>query len=553
MAILIFSSNGELTTETTLAAALTASSTAGKRIVITTPGLSVTTALTVEGGRTLECANGGYIALSGAGSISGVNLVTPEMFGAKGDNSTDDILALEAAISVLKLSGGGELKLSKLYKISRTWYISGTIPLDPAVTHYYGYIKITGTSKSVGIVGSMVAGSVVQFGTDTVAMSFPTIMDEMQLNGGGNNVIVLNGGLSTANFSHIAEVRNILILGFAGADSVGFDEGRITDGTVLNVRILGDNVTGKGVIQRRSTVQLQNVNIFYCAHGVYVPGTAEACIQMIGGSILLCYSLITFEGTLGNHNANYLFGTFVGELEVSAGMKTITTTGTPFVPSLTFYGCLFGSREFNDVTLIDFTDFSGSVSMIGCVGWENGGSVEVLIPSTLEFNSIGNTNITIAAGSAKYMIDKPTNETKPAFSATITATQADVTGDATAYTVLFGTELFDNSAAYDPTTGIFTAQVAGKYRFNSSLYLTGLATGHTTVSISLVTPTLTYVKRHIASLAGDRSIDIDQIVDMAAGDTAKIVLTVSGGTKVVDVYGDNTANQYSLFSGEMIF
>ena len=37
--------------------------------------------------------------------------------------------------------------------------------------------------------------------------------------------------------------------------------------------------------------------------------------------------------------------------------------------------------------------------------------------------------------------------------------------------------------------------------------------------------------------------------DMDAGDTAKLSLTVSGGAKVVDIYGDGNLNSY--FKGLM--
>lgn len=48
--------------------------------------------------------------------------VTPEMFGAKGDNITDDLLALNAAVKYLG-SDGGTIFLDKGYRITDTWVL----------------------------------------------------------------------------------------------------------------------------------------------------------------------------------------------------------------------------------------------------------------------------------------------------------------------------------------------------------------------------------------------------------------------------------------------
>lgn len=133
--------------------------------------------------------------------------------------------------------------------------------------------------------------------------------------------------------------------------------------------------------------------------------------------------------------------------------------------------------------------------------------------------------------------------THPAFNA-FSGTPANITGDGTAYTILFTTERFDQGGDYNNVTGVFTAPVTGMYQFNVYIDVFGIS-GFTSAFVDLVTSNRTY--RLLSDVSGlsrlGRSAAV--LVDMDAADTATVVLTVNGLGLVADL-------NVSYFSGALI-
>jgi hypothetical protein len=160
------------------------------------------------------------------------------------------------------------------------------------------------------------------------------------------------------------------------------------------------------------------------------------------------------------------------------------------------------------------------------------------------------------AGALALNIDATGAITKPlspAFLAYAASDILDVTGDGTAYTVLFGTEVHDRNADYVPGTSIFTAPVTGLYDFSGAISLLEVGAA-TSILVELVTTTRTYRLAYVAgaddvsnaytvsfSLAG---------VDMTATNTAFVRLTVAGTTLTVDLDGGSDARTF--FSGRLV-
>ena len=129
------------------------------------------------------------------------------------------------------------------------------------------------------------------------------------------------------------------------------------------------------------------------------------------------------------------------------------------------------------------------------------------------------------------------NATLPAFLAYASASKDTVTGDGTAYTVLFDTEVFDQANNYDPATGIFTAPVTGRYQFSMSALLNHIAAENTYLEIDFVTSNRTYYFNDYLCLAKDRQLQLSVLADLDANDTAKVNVIVGGATKIVDEIG----------------
>ena len=126
------------------------------------------------------------------------------------------------------------------------------------------------------------------------------------------------------------------------------------------------------------------------------------------------------------------------------------------------------------------------------------------------------------------------NAEQPAFLATASA-QANVTGDATVYTLIFDTEIYDQNADFDGTS-TFTAPVTGIYHFDVFVRLSGITSAEDEGEVIAVASNRSLVlQRTVTGGSGDDSLRGSVDVDMDAADTITFTLTVFGGTKIVDV------------------
>ena len=171
------------------------------------------------------------------------------------------------------------------------------------------------------------------------------------------------------------------------------------------------------------------------------------------------------------------------------------------------------------------------------IGVGTGDNLQVTnLTATGAFTSLGiddNASTTAIAISADEQITLPL---QPSFMGR-SNTLSNITGDGTAYTILYPTERFDVGANYSSPD--YTAPITGKYIITLSIEVRGLASDHTDLICNIVTTNRTYnvtrLNPSAISVSGIMSFSGSMYCDMDAADTATTTLKVSGGSKVVDI------------------
>ena len=212
------------------------------------------------------------------------------------------------------------------------------------------------------------------------------------------------------------------------------------------------------------------------------------------------------------------------------------------------------------------TSGAGNTVSITMTGGNDG---QVLIGSTAGasiWNNITSTDGSITIANTANHIDLKANypATNSAFSAYSSVDQLNVTGDDTIYLVQFDTELFDEHADYDHTTGIFTAPQTGHYSFNAQIGYKADATGADQVSLKIFNDTIgvSYngdvfpTRNQAVGFYGKDDVISYQIkVSIPATAGNQISVKVQGGNnaKADDIIGVASGSIYTYFSGYLLF
>jgi len=180
------------------------------------------------------------------------------------------------------------------------------------------------------------------------------------------------------------------------------------------------------------------------------------------------------------------------------------------------------------------TSGSGNAIVITTSGSGGGGTttfdadlgVAVSVANTI--NILGSGGITTSAAGNTLTINE-NGLLKPSFSAYLSSTQNNVTGDGTTYQVICDTEIFDQAANYNNATGIFTAPITGKYLFVAGVFITNMNT-QTSMTLTIEATSGSYLSKNgfQAGNSGE-GIYFTAIIPMTAGDTAYMTTQSAGG------------------------
>lgn len=176
-------------------------------------------------------------------------------------------------------------------------------------------------------------------------------------------------------------------------------------------------------------------------------------------------------------------------------------------------------------------------------GLDNSDSDAFVIASS---STLGTTNVMRVATTGE--INFPLQS---AFLALNSASDLNVTGDGTAATVNFDSEVFDQNSDFASDT--FTAPMTGRYHLSTQVTLSGILSTHTVAACEIVTSNRAYLLDFDAAKIFDNNTTTAVVMtvlgDMDAADTATVRLTVYNGTKVVDILGN--AAPWTFFSGNL--
>jgi hypothetical protein len=218
--------------------------------------------------------------------------------------------------------------------------------------------------------------------------------------------------------------------------------------------------------------------------------------------------------------------------------------GAPDDPVADTIDCFFAFDNL-DETLYD----ANPAVCIGKIRMRMSTSDDWTVQALSNLDGIGSCNPLDSAIKMETTYGQVTKPLQSAFSAYVSGNISSVTGDGTAYTVIFNTKYADQGINYNTSTGIFTAPVAGLYLLNTVLYIRDTSTRDTLVGIVCTAGTHWCYTGPGHPLASDGSMIINgsTFAVMAAGATAKVQITVSGGAKDVDIF-----QPLSEFSGTLI-
>lgn len=147
---------------------------------------------------------------------------------------------------------------------------------------------------------------------------------------------------------------------------------------------------------------------------------------------------------------------------------------------------------------------------------------------------------------------------RPRFAAFLASNQTNVTGDSTQYTVVNWTEQFDESGAFNPTTGVFTAPQTGDYMLIVSVGIIDAGSSHTVAIVTFDSPGNDPRAIRInpyAAIPSSNGLTLSgcDLMRLTAGDTVSVYVTVQGGAKTVGLAGGSgSGGPLTRFQGYLV-
>ena len=396
--------------------------------------------------------------------------------------------------------------------------------------------------------------------------------------------LTLKAGVNLAAYDADAYTPNVTIVGkctFTGAGSVSISGIRLqtnsdnflavtgSSASVVNITECYLNCSNATGITFSSSSSSSAISIRNCKGDV---GTTAIKIFDMSAAGRMTFEYCAFTNTGSNVTAS----------TASAGnlnLKYCSFTTAITTSSTNAFGCEWCGFEMSSLNTTCLTlggsgtssvrysvAASGTASAISCgstVGMFNTNALSTntnaitgagtITANTIGFLSTGSSVINTTTQAFSYVQHgKWKASGQPAFFAFSNTAVTNRTGDGTGYTIVFGTEKFDQDNNFDGTS-TFTAPVTGKYQFNINVCVQNLAAASTLFCyLNTTSTTYPYANTSYTNAAGGNGyISFSVLAAMTAGDTASVAVAVGGGAKTVGVYG-NASDVRTSFSGFLV-
>lgn len=367
-------------------------------------------------------------------------------------------------------------------------------------------------------------------GFTTATYPLTTTINQILYSSAANTVT----GLTTAN-------NGLLVTSNTGVPSILAGPG--TTGNILQSNAAAapsfstatypSTATGTGTILRADGTNWVATTATYPATTSVSEILYSSSANVIAGLTTANNSVVLTSATGVPSLGTSLINDFTYTSSTAGATRTLTVTNTDNTNAAstaliqTTTGGSSSGDPFHTFTVTGATSWS--------LGIDNSSSDAFVVAAS---TALGTTNIMSAstAGEINYPL-------QPAFLAYNSAQDDDVTGDGTAYTIICDTEVFDQNSDYNNGTGVFTAPVTGRYFLQGHVFILGYGAAHTNGNWNIVTSNRTYNASYLNPVAvgvGGNSCAFggSTLSDMDAADTASFTITVTGGTKTVDVLGE---------------
>ena len=328
----------------------------------------------------------------------------------------------------------------------------------------------------------------------------------------------------------------------------GNSGGAVGPDSSFNIDLLGNNATGINIVGTPASNLLTVIGIASSETQVGTIELATPAETTTGTSTTLAVHPSGLNTKLGAQTANGLIygsggaGTNLAALgEATDGQLPLGDTGGPPV---------LATISASD-SLLTLTGGAGSLDIVA----QNA----VSAAATLTDNAVARGDGGVRGIKTSWMSinndGQATNGMQSAFLAYQATTAANVTGDGSLYilgTTIDLTEVFDQNSDFDPTTGIFTAPITGRYFLSANAHVVGML-ALTQYTIIITTTNRTFFGRidpGAAAECSQCSMPISILADMDAGDISGVTIsTFDTGGKVDNIFGNSQI--WTFFSGNL--